>query len=151
MRVATTFTGAAACALGFAPAANAVTATQAVAGHGQYLNAIHPYATHRSPDCGTATVHWLHVGNGTGGDVCFGDKGGTGVLPASERSLIFSFCGGNNTCYMFGYTEPNGGGRHVSQYFGHGNYYAYLKTPFYLWSVAILNYSGTDGCGAPPA
>src|ERR1700689_3688736 len=109
MRVATTFTGAAACVVGFNdPAAMAGTGQPAQPGHQNHLLAI---AGNRrlsgsiKSGCGYAnTSHWLHIGEPPGGGViCIGDRG---LLDMSPWPNMHSFCGGTNYGVIWGH-GPN--------------------------------------------
>jgi hypothetical protein len=81
MRVATLFTGAAACAAAFAPAAHAATAKPDT----------------EPASCAT-TPRWVHVANSIS-EVCFGFKG-TSHFPGLV--YITAECGGNNSGRLFG-------------------------------------------------
>jgi hypothetical protein len=131
MRVATTFTGAAACAFAFAPMATAGTMAQA-----------HPDNV-VSGACGNGTAHWLHLGNGAGGDRCYGDRGG-GIR--SKKYDTASFCGGNN---IGSFTGISAFGDKVTKKFGPGKTYAHMDTTINVSSVVIESFKGSDSCPPP--
>jgi hypothetical protein len=134
MRVATVFTGAAACAVAFTPATGAQAATiQPTTTKGSC------YAANRS--------HWLHVVN-TQSTYCVGGEGrvyiagGFGYLTG-----VYSFCGGNNSGEFINSAQnaPS------PLPFYTGTYYnEYSRThggPYYASQVSISRWHGTDTCG----
>jgi DNA-binding SARP family transcriptional activator len=148
MRVATTFTGAAACAVAFAPTAMAGTghpvATQTV--HqintmGPDGRTIHPLSMHVANCLGSNQSHWLHLANAqfqSTTDICFGDRGS-----GFWTTTITSFCGGNNHGYISGnYVGPGG---HHKYSFGPGTTYR----PIPLFNVSkeyIKSFTQNDKC-----
>jgi hypothetical protein len=154
MRVATTFTGAAACAVAFNPAAMAATGPPAAqADHQQQLrrfaiagNTRLSGSIRESAGCDGANVsHWLHVSEGPGfGAVCFGYRG---LLLTSPYPDMKAFCGGNNSGYIWG--TDNVHSYTVYYHFGHGTYY--YKPPksekyFYVSEIGIAGWKGSDKC-----
>jgi hypothetical protein len=145
LRVATTFTGAAACALTFAPAAMAGTHPAAARpGHqlqpfGLNLHGIRAIA---NGNCeGANQSHWLHLEASFGSVTCYGMRGKTGSLGAGYP--VSSYCGGNNS----GHLNYNG---HTQARFQVGTYYYRPKThPFLVNSVSISTWHGSDTCSGP--
>lgn len=126
MRVATLFTGAAACAAAFAPAAVAGTGHPAAVGHQARLDgkALALPWLHRAPEglqpdtsptnnCGT-TPRWVHVAYSPHKVSCFGFDGALSRHPAVHFSRE---CGGDNRGHIAG---PSG-----SWGFGPGHTYTY--------------------------
>ncbi len=95
MRVATTFTGAAACAVGFNnPAAMAGTARPAAQAGQQQLHRIalaenrRVSGSIREANCASHS-HWMHMGGPQGSVGCIGFKGLLGMSPYPNlRSLL---------------------------------------------------------------
>jgi hypothetical protein len=137
MRVATIFTGVAACVAPMAQAAHAqVTRPDAKLG---------PENT-RIAACGGRST-WVHMGYLTGGtgnytaySSCAGFVGGAGFTVR-----LRGFCGGNNQGHLFGYTAT----ANLNWHYGHGNYYA-LWAPSKSWGttsdISLSRYSGTLTC-----
>jgi hypothetical protein len=165
VRVAATFTGAAAAAFAFAPAAAAGTGQPAITGPGHQAGqptAVGPgYQAaqpavgpgHRAnirPDgleyaCPGGTEHWLHLARDQGGDMCVGSRG---LYHVSFPQSISRFCGGNNIGWFSGTSVVHG--RPETVYFGHGNYYAWVKPePMLVRNVYIDKWGGNDKCGSP--
>jgi hypothetical protein len=145
MRVATTFTGAAACAFAFTPAALAGTHLD-VAGAGQQAhdNGVRPDAITTKNHCPGGTSNWLHLAYTTGGDICYG---GSGTLEFTNSVKINSFCGGNNTGVIYGYSKDGGS---PSIPFGHGTFYAKIPSrPYAVWGLSMDGWKGNDKCGPP--
>jgi hypothetical protein len=161
MRVATTFTGAAACAFAFAPTALAGTHQPAAQpGHqprqvrvdnrmmpmitslsfslsgGVYLSSA---ASIKNANCrGTNQSHWLHLGSVSGTTkrvTCFGFKGTVTYLNPFK---ISQECGGNNK----GWIKSNGGDKIT---YGTGTTYRKIGTTF-IKSVHISKWTGSDKC-----
>jgi hypothetical protein len=146
MRVATTFTGAAAFAAGFAPAANA--ATHPVM-QGRYHKlpiaekqglGVTPQTTIHSGPC---SVHptWLHFewaledNLNTRYLTCMGFAGTDRFTQAVS---MFSQCGGNN----YGYFDS--GSPYLS--FRPGTTYRTFPHRYNLWLVHISRWTGSDTC-----
>jgi hypothetical protein len=148
MRVATTFTGAAACAVTFGPTAMAGTHIhqQADERHGQ-----HPLrgmaarkGNFESGPCTGGTSNWVHMafGQPNAADFCFGFRGSGS--PDSTYSLI---CGGNNIGW---YSGSSRGGKPVFGRFHEGSTYVKLPgEPDWINGMGITSFSGHDKC--PPA
>jgi hypothetical protein len=151
MRVATTFTGAAACAVAFNPAAMAATGQPAAQpGHEQHLRRMaiagntRLSGSIRQGSC--AKSHWLHIKSKYNGGECFGFRG---LLLLSPYPNMRAFCGGNNSGYIWG--NDNLHSYQVYQHFGRGTtYYSLPKSVayFYASEVGIAGWSGTNTC--PP-
>jgi len=145
MRVATTFTGAAACAVAFNPAAMAGTARPVQPGHQQDLRRVAIPDNRRlsgSIRSGACAAEWLHIGvNGTG-PVCIGYKG---LLDMSPYPNMHSFCGGTNSGYIWG----NGTLGWSYYHFEPGTYFWHLPKSipwFYVSEVGIAGWRGSDKC-----
>jgi hypothetical protein len=140
VRIATTFTGAAACAFAFAPAATAGTGQPATVGPGHQAG-IRPDGVDMG--CPPGTGHWLHIAESTpDGGYCVGDRGAY-ALPS--KIWVNEFCGGNNKGRFAGL---NGNGSWVTVKFSPGNYYAWIKSgPIRAFSAYISSWHGTDACG----
>jgi hypothetical protein len=153
MRVASTFTGAAACAVAFTPAAMAGTGHPAV--HQPVLNRAVPHKVGR-PDislrgCTAGTSNWFHIAYNKQSDICFGFKG-TFVFSPNARPAETSFCGGNNKGWISGFNTKTG--QFYFTRFGHGNFYAHIPNttashPYLLSSVHISSWAGNSKCGFP--
>jgi hypothetical protein len=145
MRVATVFTGAAATAVAFAPAALAAPGHAQVQGHTALAQgktrAVQPETGIRSKGCGTSDVNWLHIEYGSlaGRDLCKA-FGFAGVFKDSQS--MFAQCGGNNFGNIF-----YSGGKDVS--FGPGNTYRSFHPRKLISKVSIYFWSGTDHCAWP--
>ena len=147
MRVATTFTGAAACAAAFAPTA----ATAATAQHGHQIrldgtrHGVQPDAgiTFKS-QCPGGTSNWLHIAwAGNHGDACLGGVGS--VSFSTHAPGIKGWCGGNNIGIIL-----SRNGQH-SYSFGHGTTYLYniKPDPFPIGAVLMDGWKGNDKCPPP--
>jgi hypothetical protein len=142
MRVATTFTGAAACAAAFAPAATAATHTTAGLAYHKLpiaerhaLRGVANTGSIRSASCGTVP-HWLHVQwFSTGGAgpflTCLGFRGvfSTSIEMAAQ-------CGGTNHGKFF----PG------SLTYGPGNTYRHFNPHRFVSAISIAGWNGTDAC-----
>jgi hypothetical protein len=150
MRVATTFTGVAACAAAFAPAAMAGTGVTGGDGHTVLVDRtprIRPADT-TSGSCRAGTSNWLHLGFSHGaGDWCFGDRGTLSSPNGYPLGYYTSYCGGNNTGSFWG---ESAGGTYKHVKFGHGTTYAHIKSGvFTVYSVTIKSWSQNDKCNLP--
>jgi hypothetical protein len=155
MRVATVFSGAAACATAFGPAAAAATAATAPAGHApgginirfdrgrpkMPLHGARPAYTvlsgniESTMNCGN-TPKWVHTKFTTEYSVCFGFKGS---LSYSTYPLVVSKeCGGTNHGFI---ESPHGDKYH----FYSGNYFVRLPFNSVSW-VHISGWNGGDTC-----
>jgi hypothetical protein len=145
VRVATTFTGAAACAVTFAPTVAAGTGQPAAAQPG-HQHKVHRIQAITQANCrGTNQSHWMHMGTETT-VTCFGFRGATHVRPNPFK--ITSFCGGNNSGFIYG---TSAGGNAASIFFGHGTYYNQFQTPsppLHASFVSIIGFGGNDKCPA---
>jgi hypothetical protein len=151
MRVATTFTGAAACAVGFGPAATAATHVpqQTREWHGQHLpRGMTPQI---KPDfeggsCKGGTSNWVHLAWGYPNtlDWCFGFRG-SAVIDGSFSMI----CGGNNIGWYSGISPGGSPVTHAT--FHQGTTYARLPgAPLYISRMGITSFKGTDKCSPPP-
>jgi hypothetical protein len=150
MRVATTFTGVAACA-GFAtPTAMAAPVP---AGHVPLLNRAVPHRVR--PDsttlggCGGRST-WFHVRSSYNEAItyCFGGEGTYTFSPLSRLSIT-SFCGGNNQGWIKGVLRETD--TTYFTYFGHGTFYAHIphtdkSSPMLLSQVHISKWSHSSKC-----
>jgi hypothetical protein len=145
MRVATIFTGVAACTVGTTQVANAHTRPAVPAGHTGSIRLAH--------DCAVNGIdhEWLHVSNPSSpaptvpfvASNCFGFKGAYYSPPGVG---INAECGGNNFGYLLGYKTD---GDSWSFHYGPGTRYHTLKES-HLDTVTIYSWSGTDTCGIAP-
>jgi hypothetical protein len=146
MRVATCFTGAAAAAVAFAPAALAAPGHAPAQGHTALVNGttramgpdVHSGSI-RSKGCNTTDVHWLHISYASlfRSKLCkaFGFRGFMTVSQDMTKQ-----CGGNNYGTIF--TSKGG----LS--FGPGNTYRNVKRKS-ISGVSIYQWKGTDKCAWP--
>jgi hypothetical protein len=140
MRVATTFTGAAACAVAFNPAAMAATARLAQPGIAE--NHTVSGNIHSGTCAGPNASHWLHIGGPYGSRTCIGFAG---VLDLSPYPNMRSFCGGNNSGGIWG-SGPKGPGIYS---FHPGTYFWHLPRSsayFYVSIIELLFWKGGDKC-----
>lgn len=143
VRVATTFTGAAACAFAFAPTALAGTPQQAAQpGHqGRQVRVnTHAIPYIETGNCrGAGQSHWFHMGS-ENNVTCFGFRGTDYFSPVPI--LITSFCGGNTHGFIVG----DLGHRYD---FGPGTTYRNIGI-FEVSVVHISSTTGTDKCPLLP-
>lgn len=142
MRVATLFTGAAACAVGFAP-------TAAAAATGIHLPELHTGGTPTSiPHC-TGHSTWMHMafeGPETE-SACFGYTGYDYNVASHNTTYAFQICGGNNVGTYYGVN------RHTNQYTdaGYREGTTWVSLPGNsTWDVSTVYNSGwshSDKCG----
>jgi hypothetical protein len=123
MRVATAFTGVAACTAIAAPIAHASS------GHRRS-------GSIRESNCAGAGTHptWLHVASQNYGITCYGFRGS--YSPTTEIGLRAE-CGGNNWGFL------SGPGWVLT--FGAGNTYRFVNHA-HMDTVAIGGWSGSDSC-----
>lgn len=147
MRVATTFTGAAACAVAFNPAAMAATGRPAAHTGHQQLRRIAIAGNKRlsgSIHEGSCAPEWLHIGLGAYGANCFGYRG---IMDLSPYLIMHSYCGGTNSGYIWG--SDNLHDYTVYQNFHPGNYFYHLPKSvlwFVVSEIEIRSWRGTDRC-----
>jgi hypothetical protein len=148
MRVATTFTGAAACAVAFNPAAMAATGHPGARPGDQLLRVANGNrrlsGSIRQGAC--TDSNWLHIRQPDNSGTCFGFKG---LLLLSPWPNMRAFCGGNNSGYIWGYDNLHS--YEVYYHFGHGTYYYNLPKSekyFYVSEVGIAGWAGGDKCPA---
>jgi hypothetical protein len=141
MRVATVFTGAAATAVAFAPAALAAPGHAPAQGHTALVNgktrAVRPDI--KSKGCGTSDENWLHIEY----NALFGaeDCKAFGFAGRFNTALsMIAQCGGNNYGSIY-YSD----GRNIS--FGPGN--TYRRLTHTVSAVSIFFWSGNDKCAWP--
>jgi hypothetical protein len=129
-RVATVFTGAAACAVALAPTAHAAPAVPRATANGIIAN-----------DCTNGEWNWLHMyytaAERHSVPACFG---GTGVFKIPGNKRFTGFCPGNNS----GYIQPKSHGR-VS--FVGGGYSIHLFSEI-ISKVSIVQHfaGGSSSC-----
>jgi hypothetical protein len=163
LRVATVFTGAAACAVGFGPAANAqpvpaqagATPVPAQAGvtpapgaaHHRTRFQVRPDGEERNCSAGKSTWFHLYTKSELGSHIewCVGFSGFT---PLSGIVTAQGFCGGNNSGSFLG---SNG----VWHHFGHGTTIYLFKAKngfpgsvYEVEGVDIFSWKGPDKCPA---
>jgi len=143
MRVATCFTGAAAAAVAFAPAALAAPGNAAAQGHTGLVNgktqAVRPDIT--SKGCGASDVQWLHISYASmiRSHLCkaFGFTG-----YKADGQDMQAQCGGNNYGTIFSAKGTDIG-------FGPGNTYRAFNPRKNISGVSIYYWSGKDKCAWP--
>jgi hypothetical protein len=146
MRVATIFTGVAACTVGATQAAHAqdirpaVTARPASAIYGSIKSDLNCGLGHRES-------HWLHLSFYYSYYMphmsdCFGYKG---YFASPYGTGLYDECGGNNHGFLLGAN----GGRSQSTTFGPGNGYRAIDWS-HLYGIDINSWAGTDKCGVVP-
>jgi len=149
MRVATTFTGVAACAALFATPAMAGAAQPNAArpGHQPRLDGkalgLRPLNTQLGHCFYSPT--WVHFVR-YNGDVCFGFVGTWSVPPGSGLSTS-SICGGNNYGWYAGWSKTGHGAFHTAN-FRQGTTFAHLPWPgtASITVVHISGWKGSDSC-----
>jgi hypothetical protein len=154
MRVATVFTGVAACTVGVTQAAQAQ-GIRPEAGAGPATGvrpAGYTYGSIRdSSNCAAQgkDKNWLHVSateywswGYSYNSVCFGYKGAYSSPPFTGARAE---CGGNNHGYLLG--TKNGG--YASFWYGAGTTYHGLDWS-HLYEVYISGWAGADACGIAP-
>lgn len=145
MKVATIFTGAAACAGLAGGPAMAGTVHAGAAQPGQQPR-VSPRAGIEQADCfGDNQSHWLHIGWSTSTEsvvTCFGNKGTFDFDPDYYISLQ---CGGNNKGYISG-TGVDG---HRKVTYGHGTTWRNIGE-LSVSKVHISSWSGDDTCPTFP-
>jgi hypothetical protein len=159
MRVATVFTGVAACTAGAAQVANAQdaahTATRHASKHaGRAIADGRSYGSIRmNSDCANQNIdpHWLHVSAYTG----FGEPypqyqsncyGYFGLWNSPPGVGIVAQCGGNNHGLLVGTTAA---GNKWSAGFGPGTTWRMLNEA-HLYGIFINSWTGNDACGKGP-
>jgi hypothetical protein len=140
MRVATTFTGVAACTATFTPAATAATERVAIPD------------IKAKPGCPAGTSNWLHLAYNRENDTCLGYSG------SSNRTFdpnygATSFCGGNNSGSFRGHFK-DAPGTFYNTGFWTGTTYAHIPgttatDPLIISYVRIYAWAGNDKCGLP--
>jgi len=158
MRVATVFTGVAACTVGAATqVANAQDAAHTAARHTS-KNTGHAIADGRSygsirMNAGCAVngidAHWLHVSAYTGlGDFPYQSNcyGYFGLWNSPPGVGIAAQCGGNNHGLLVGTTAA---GSKWSTGFGPGTKWRLLNEA-HLYGIFINSWTGNDACGLGP-
>jgi hypothetical protein len=143
MRVATLFTGTAACAFAFAPAAVA-------ASTGQHAVARPDSGTTgniKIEDCTPSRAHWVHFTD-RGGSICFGDRG---TWSGNRRDAYVSankICPGNNWGFYGGYSASDGGAWYTGEFAPNGGRWPHLPNPGFtrLTLMHISGFSGSNQC-----
>jgi hypothetical protein len=159
LRVATTFTGVAACAAAFVPtAAAAATTHRPQKTYDQHATGAlrkggaHPLAITEKDGCPGGTSDWIHLGYFKETDACFGGSGkATGSL---NRPVYYatSFCGGNNLGWISGYLTGDN-----NDFWDHSILHGttYFKIPhtsqlgLATTVLSMYGWSGHDGCKFP--
>jgi hypothetical protein len=147
MRVATVFTGAAAAAVGFAPAALAAPGHAAAQAHPARANgkaqAMAPDANSiRSAGCTTNT--WVHIEYSElfRTTLCRA-VGFEGRMKLKSADLaMYAQCGGNNVGTIY-----YSGGKSLS--YAQGTTYRPISPTLFVSSVSILYWKGTEQCAWP--
>lgn len=145
MRVATTFTGVAACALAFAqPAIAAAGQTGLHQAPVKDSAAVHPMNSMSASagQCTAARQHWVHVRNYSNNYTCFGNKG---TFNLEGPIVLGGYCPGNN----YGWIHFTNAAQNKSkdQHFTQGTTY-HSPPPGYpdLWDVHISGWKNHDKC-----
>jgi hypothetical protein len=152
MRVATVFTGAAACVTAFAPGAAAYAGHYAAIGQPGHLARLDSKGLEAQPDtrvsgniqsgaCG-GRPNWVHFEIGAA-TICFGSKGQwEDYDPGYRESKI---CGGNNFGWYSGKSENS---RYNTAGFHPGTNFVHLPWPgsTYITYVVISSWAGTQRC-----
>ena len=143
MRVATVFTGAAAAAVAYAPAALAAPGHAPAQGHTALVNGKTGGArtTIESKGCGASDVHWLHLSYASffRSHLCkaFGFAG-----KKTDGQDLQAQCGGTNYGTIF-----SSKGKDIP--FGPGNTYRTFNPRININAVSIYSWSGNDQCAWP--
>jgi hypothetical protein len=151
MRVATVFTGAAACATAFVAPAAAGTGQHAVARPGQQprLNSsrVRPLTNIESRNCADVGPSWVHFGTAGAGSICWGYSGRWTGNKDFDYFTASRICGGNNSGSYGGYSDYGNGDYHTAG-FGHGTGWVHLPWPdsTVITMVYIKKYKGSDKC-----
>jgi hypothetical protein len=138
MRVATVFTGVAACTATFMPAAGAAT--------GQHMEPVRP-DIQEATSC-KSVPHWVHFVSSEGAWICYGYAGKS----PTNGFLAETMCGGNNYGRYKGWYSSVGstgliGHDIYSARYGPGTTYVWLPhTVTHLSWVSISRWKGSDAC-----
>jgi len=151
MRVATTFTGVAVFAVGFAATATAdAQGTTARTGHrplGDHLRRIRPLTLQEGRCSAEYASHFLHVGWHTSigwGVECFGGVGAENIFGGS----VSKYCGGNNIGFIEG---TNNARAFESSPFGSATKYTKIRYKQFILSGELISaYSGENKCPEHP-
>jgi hypothetical protein len=140
MRVATVFTGAAACMTGLGPAATA--------GTGHYVRPmLHTGGNITRHNCNRSTSYptWLHM-QGSGIISCFGFTGTYNWDQILGNSITYWMCGGNNVGWYSGIDRATG--KVTTTHFHEGTNFVPLLggSGWYINKVHISGWSGNDKC-----
>jgi hypothetical protein len=139
MRVASTFTGTAACAALFMPSA-ALATTQHNLNKQDRMHAARPDLKFNS-GCEYGTGHWLHFAEvSPNRSLCYGWSQNNATTASFSQ---VAYCGGNNYGTFYGI---NSHGQNKSVSFHQGTTYG-RAGKFYTSIIVINGYAGTDGCG----
>ena len=156
LRVATVFTGAAAAAGAFVPAAYAggghATAQRTYDQHaaGRHGARLHGIVT--KPNCPGGTSNWIHLGFHKQSDRCYGFSGS--LFGTVSRPVWFatSFCGGNNFGWISGKLTGDNNAS-WSHSIGHGTTYFTIPHTSQLalatTGLWLYSWSGHDTCKFP--
>jgi hypothetical protein len=138
MRVATVFTGAAACAVAFTPAA-----------HAANLDPVRPAGTEWGDCQGANQSHWLHIVTNNS-IYCLGGRGTYPLTdaPYSVYARVYSYCGGNNSGWFFwSYAR-------LVKFYAGTTYNTWARNndgfPLLTSEVSISTWHGNDTCSFLP-
>jgi hypothetical protein len=145
-RVATVFTGAAACAAAFAPAAAAMPVAAGAATHDLAPGITATGNITATDDCGSRTVGWLYLyytASEHHGPICLG---GTGRAVLDPGTRIAGICVGNTRGSFNGYyLSQHGSPISLNQsIFPYTSPYSF-SFPTYITSVILTGYSFGNG------
>jgi len=133
-KVATAFTGAAACAAVFTPGATAVAATTA------RTQVLEPDAFHINCTGGSTTsLHFYYPASADHGPICVGEHGTTSL----NGTYYASFCAGNNDGVYFSTPLIDSLDQN---YFGVYWHHETARVRKHVYDVAISMFSGNDKC-----
>jgi hypothetical protein len=147
MRVATTFTGAVACAAAFAPTAMAGTAHVMQPARGLLPDTT---ASINATRCTPGTSHYFHLGDEDAASCFYG----SGTFDVNHEPAT-SFCGGNNIGWLDGVLGSPNFGKPYRTTFHQGTFYAHIPgttavSPLFVSFVHISKWSGHDTCTNNP-
>jgi hypothetical protein len=143
-RVATVFTGAAACAAAFTPAAAAMPTAAGATTHDLAPGITATGNITATDDCGSATKGWLYLyytASEHHGPICLG---GIGTAPLDPGTAMAGFCPGNTSGSLAGYYLSQHGSPvslnvHWSRY-NTPYIYSVFSLPTYLTYVHLTGY-----------
>jgi hypothetical protein len=150
-RVATMFTGAAACAAAFTPAAQAAAMPAApdAATHDLAPGITATGNVTATDDCGSRTIGWLYLyytASEHHGPVCLG---GTGTVYLDDSTKIAGICTGANYGHLYGYWINQGTPSVLSFSFGPRVVLPFQAGPGYISSLKLTHHSGPPYFSCP--